>query len=124
VFGYECKGRVVNFDAATYEHLPGGIAAGRFVHRSVRGDALLEASVGGYHPEHAILRPPKPYSGIGTYSRATRRLTGSMAVQFPGLKIRLVGPRTVANLIDEAGLSERSPSEPLLGVLSRLGRDG
>jgi hypothetical protein len=113
VFGYERKGPVVNFDAATYEYLPGGIAAGRFVKRSVRGGALLEASAGGYHPEHALLRPPAPYSGIGTYSRATHRLTGSMAVQFPGLRIRLGGPRTVANLVDEAGLSERSPNEPL-----------
>ena len=113
VYGYQRKGPVVNFDAATYEYLPGGIAAGRFVKRSVPGGARLEASVGGYHPEHAILRPPKPYSGIGTYSRATHRLTGSMAVQFPGLKIRLGGTRTVANLVDEAGLPERSPNEPL-----------
>jgi hypothetical protein len=111
VFGYERKRPVVNFDAATFEWLPGGIAAGRFVHRSVPGGAHLEVSHGGYHPEHATLRPPKPYSGVGIYTRATHRLTGSVAVRFPGLKFRLGGTHTVANLLDEAGLPEKSPNE-------------
>jgi hypothetical protein len=111
VFRYER--RVVNFDAATYEYLPGGIAAGRSVFRSVPGVGHLEASHGGYHPEHATLHPPKPYSGVGTYTRATHRLTGSLAVQFPGLKLRLGSADTVANLVDEAGLSEKSPTEAL-----------
>jgi hypothetical protein len=103
VFRYEAKRPIVNFDAATYEWLPGGIATGRFAYRSVPGGAHLEASHGAYHPEHATLRPPKPYSGVGIYTRSTHRLTGSLAVQFPGLKLRLGGRDTVANLLDEAG---------------------
>lgn len=113
VFRYEGGRPVVNFDAGTYEWLPGGIATGRFVNRSVRGGAHLEASHGGYRPAHAILRPPRPYSGVGIYTLATHRLTGSFAVQFPGLKLRLGGPHTVADLTDEAGLPEKSPDEPL-----------
>ncbi len=113
-FGYERERRpIVNFDAATYEYLPGGIAAGRFVNRSVRGRAHLEASVGGYHPERATLRPPAPYSGVGTYRRATHRLTGTFSIGFPGLTLRFGGSHATANLVDEAGLSERSPNEPL-----------
>jgi hypothetical protein len=102
VYRYE-RNSSVNFDTTTYEWLPGGIAAGRAVFRSVPGRAHLQASHGGYHPEEATLRPPKPYSGIGTYSRATHRLTGSLAVQFPGLKLRLGSADTVADLVDEAG---------------------
>jgi hypothetical protein len=113
VFRYERERPVVNFDAATFEWLPGGIAAGRFVNRSVPGGARLEASRGGYHPERATLRPPKPYSGVGIYSRATHRITGSLAVRFPGLKLRLGGSHTVANLVDEAGLPEKSSNESL-----------
>jgi hypothetical protein len=111
VFRYERGSPVVNFDAGTYEWLPGRIATGRFVNRSVRGGAQLEASHGGYHPERATLRPPKPYSGVGVYSRATHRVTGSLAVRFPGLKLRLGSTDTVADLTDEAGLSEKSPTE-------------
>jgi hypothetical protein len=59
------------------------------------------------NPEDATPRPPKPFSGIGTYSRATHRLTGSLAVQFAGLKLRLGSADAVANLVDEAG-----PAEP------------
>lgn len=119
VFRYERGRPVVNFDAGTYEWLPGGIATGRFVNRSVRGGAHLEASHGGYHPEHPTLRPPSPYSGVGIYTRTTHRLTGSLAVQFPGLKLRLGGPHTVANLTDEAGLPEKSPDESLRPDLRR-----
>jgi hypothetical protein len=111
VFRYESKRPVVNFDAGTYEWLPGEIATGRFVNRSVPGGAHLEVSRGGYHPEHATLRPPQPYSGVGIYTRATHRLTGSLVVGFPGLKLRLGGVDTVANLLDEAGLPEKSPHE-------------
>ncbi|HEX3360186.1 MAG TPA: hypothetical protein VHS74_04250 [Solirubrobacterales bacterium] len=107
VFGYESKHPVVNFDAGAFEWLPGGIATGRFVNRSVRGVAHLEVSHGGYHPEHATLRPPRPFSGVGTYTRATHRLTGPFSVGFPGLKLRLGGLHTVTNLLDEAGRVRR-----------------
>jgi hypothetical protein len=107
VFGYERKRPVVNFDAATFEWLPGGIAAGRFVNRSVPGGAHLEVSHGGYHPEHATLRPPKPYSGVGTYTRATHRLTGTFSIGFPGLKLRFGSGVTVAELLDEHGRVRR-----------------
>lgn len=111
MFGYEQKHPVTNFDAVTFESLPGGIAVGRFVNRSVVGGDRLEASHGGYHPERATLRPPKPYSGVGIYSRATHRLTGSIAIHFPGLRTRLGSTDTVANLLDERGLPEKSPNE-------------
>jgi hypothetical protein len=111
VYLYGAKGGPrVNFDATTYEYLPGGIAASRSVFRSASGAAQLEASEGGYHPEEATLRPPNPFSGVGTYSHATRRLTGSLAVQFPGLRLRLGSADTVADLIDEAGLPEKTTS--------------
>ncbi len=119
VFSYERKRPVVNFDAGTFEWLPGGIATGRFVNRSVGGGAHLEVSHGGYHPEHATLRPPRPYSGVGIYTRATHRLTGSLAVEFPGLTLRLGGSRTVANLLDEARLSEKSSTESSAPYLRR-----
>jgi hypothetical protein len=107
VFEYERKRPVVNFDAGTFEWLPGGIAAGRFVNRSVPGGGHLEVIHGGYHPEHATLRPPGPFSGVGTYARATHRLTGTFSIGFPGLKLRFGGVHTVANLIDEAGRARR-----------------
>jgi hypothetical protein len=106
VFDYERKRPVVNFDAATFEWLPGGIATGRLVHRSVHG-AHLEVSRGGYHPEHATLRPPRPFSGVGTYTRATHRLTGSFSIGFPGLKLRFGSADTVASLVDEDGRVRR-----------------
>jgi hypothetical protein len=102
VFGYERKRPAINFDAGTFEWLPGGIATGRFVNRSVLGGAHLEVSQGGYHPEHAALRPPKPFSGVGTYERATHRLTGTFSIGFPGLKLRFGSAGTVAGL-DEHG---------------------
>jgi hypothetical protein len=111
VFGYAPNRPVVNFDAATFEWLPGVIAVGRFVNRSVRTGAHLEVSPGGYHPEHATLRPPPPFSGVGTYTRATHRLTGTLAIGFPGLKLRVGGRHTVANLLDEDALREKSPNE-------------
>jgi hypothetical protein len=107
VFGYEREPPAVNFDAATFEWLPGAIAVGRFVNRSVRGGALLEVSHGGYHPDHATLRPPRPFSGVGTYTRATHRLTGTFSIGFPGLKLRVGGADTVTNLLDEAGRVRR-----------------
>jgi hypothetical protein len=107
------KGGTVDSDATDFEWLPGEIATSRFVARSAHGDARLTASEGGYHPEHAALRPPSPFSGSGVYSRRTHRLTGSLAVEFPGLKLRIGGADTVANLRDEAGLPEKSPSEHL-----------
>ena len=112
VFGYERPhAHGVNFDATTFERLAGGIVASRTVDRSVPIGDRLVASRGGYHPKRAVLRPPAPFSGVGTYSRSTHRLTGSLAVQFPGLRYRLAGNDTVADLIDEARISEKKPSE-------------
>jgi hypothetical protein len=107
VFGYGPNRPAVNFDAGTFEWLPGAIATGRFVNRSVRTGAHLEVSQGGYHPDHATLRPPSPFSGVGTYTRATHRLTGTFSVGFPGLKLRFGSGVTVAELLDEEG---RRPS--------------
>jgi hypothetical protein len=107
VFGYGPNRPAVNFDAGTFEWLPGAIATGRFVNRSVRTGAHLEVSQGGYHPDHATLRPPSPFSGVGTYTRATHRLTGTFSIGFPGLKLRFGSGVTVAELLDEEG---RRPS--------------
>jgi hypothetical protein len=107
IFGYERKRPAINFDAGTFEWLPGGIATGRFVNRSVRGGAHLEVSQGGYHPDHATLRPPSPFSGVGTYERATHRLTGNFSIGFPGLKLRFGSGVTVAELLDEHGRVRR-----------------
>jgi len=49
----------------------------------------------------------------------THRLTGSLVVGFPGLKLRLGGAHTVANLLDEAGLPEKSPHESFAPELRR-----
>jgi hypothetical protein len=110
-FRYEAERPLVHFDAATFEYLPNEIAVGRFINRAVRGGAHFEASHGGYHPETATLRPPEPYSGVGAYNRSTHRLTGALAVQFPGLRLRLGGTHTVANLVDEARLPEKKATE-------------
>jgi hypothetical protein len=110
-FRYEADRPTVDFDASTFEYLSNEIAAGRFVNRAVRGGAHFEASHGGYHPENAVLRPPAPFSGVGVYSRATHRLTGALAVRFPGLRLRLGSAHMVADLVDENGLPEKKPSE-------------
>lgn len=112
VFSYE-RPHVhgIDLDATTYERLADGIVAGRTIRRAVPlGHQLMVAS-GSRRPRRAVLRPPAPFSGVGFYSRGTHRLTGSLAVQFPGLRYRLAGSDTVANLVDEAGLPEKKPSE-------------
>jgi hypothetical protein len=107
IFGYAPNRPAVNFDAGTFEWMPGAIATGRFVNRSVRTGAHLEVSQGGYHPDHATLRPPSPFSGVGTYKRATHRLTGTFSIGFPGLKLRFGSADTEAELIDEHGRVRR-----------------
>jgi hypothetical protein len=111
VVGYESSPRIADFDAGVYEWLPGGIAASRSVNRHVHRGRRLEVSQDGYHPQHATLRPPSPFSGSAHYSRGTHRLTGTLAVRFPGLKLRVASLHTSANLVDEAGLREKSPTE-------------
>jgi hypothetical protein len=107
IFGYAPNRPAVNFDAGTFEWLPGAIATGRFVNRSVRTGAHLEVSQGGYHPDHATIRPPSPFSGVGTYTRAAHRLTGTFSIGFPGLKLRFGSGVTVAELLDERGRVRR-----------------
>jgi hypothetical protein len=105
---YEGKRPVVEFDAGVYETLPGGIDVSRAVDRSVRRGSRFQASQGDFRAKRATLHPPPPFSGIGRYSRATHRLRGTIAVRFPGLKLRLGGADTIAELIDEYAPPEKS----------------
>jgi hypothetical protein len=45
------------------------------------------------------------------FPAGAHRLTGTLAVRFPGLKLRVASLHTSANLVDEAGLPEKSPTE-------------
>jgi hypothetical protein len=105
---FEGKKPIVDFDAGVYETLPGGIDVSRAVDRSVRRGSRLQASQGDFRVRRATLRPPPPFSGVGRYSLATRRLKGTIAVEFPGLKLRLGSDETVAELVDEYAPPEKS----------------
>jgi hypothetical protein len=109
---YEGKKPAVDFDAGVYETLPGGIDVSRAVDRSVRRGSRFQASQGAFRVKRATLHPPPPFSGVGRYSRATHRLRGTIAVRLPGLKLRLGGADTAAELIDEYAPPEKSTAEP------------
>ncbi len=109
---FEGKMPIVDFDAGVYETLPGGIDVSRAVDRSVRRGSRFQASQGDFRVKRATLRPPTPFSGVGRYSLATRRLKGTIAVRFPGLKLRLGSGDTVAELVDEYSPPEKSTAGP------------
>jgi hypothetical protein len=56
---------------------------------------------GGKHPAYIAFRPPKPFFGVGRYSRRTHRLTGSLGANLLGLRTRLASHPLVAVLEDE-----------------------
>jgi hypothetical protein len=63
----------------------------------VGGKRAFLSSKAGERPAHAILKPPKPFSGTGTFAEnapLSNSWRGSIAAWLPGAgKIRLAGPR-------------------------------
>jgi hypothetical protein len=61
----------------------------------------LLTSLPGVHPATATLDPPAPFYGSGSYlesSTPTRKWSGSLGVNLPGLKLPLTGPEFHARL--------------------------
>jgi hypothetical protein len=59
------------------------------------GRGTLLTSLPGVHPATATLDPPAPFSGRAGYQEnasGSRRWTGNLAVEFPGLRLPLTGP--------------------------------
>lgn len=65
------------------------------------GRGTLLTSLPGVHPATATLDPPAPFFGQADYREeavASRRWTGDLGVEFPGLRLPLAGPGFHARL--------------------------
>jgi hypothetical protein len=99
----------VELVAIDREWLPGEVATERWVKKGnaslkktvALGPAASERAGGAAGPESAIFTPPAPFFGKGTYRRSTGKLTGSLGVNFLGLKLRLTPSPLAADLVDE-----------------------
>lgn len=90
------------FVAVDREWLPGEVAVQRWVNRlGVQPAKTVEIGPGGDHPATVVFRPPAPFFGTGRYDRTSHTLTGSLGVNFLGLRLRLARPPLVALLEDE-----------------------
>jgi hypothetical protein len=94
-----------NFTARGLEWLPGNVAAVRTIEVVGAAGAEFKFSSKAEHPGWATVRPPGPFSGRATYrkvatirSPASGKLTGSLAVDIFGVKVRLAGARAKALL--------------------------
>jgi hypothetical protein len=101
--------RVSDFEARTFEWLPGGIAVVRTIEVEGAPQSAFKVSSTSEHPKWAKLRPPAPFSGSGVYrnlgsirSPYSGRLRGSLSVDLFGVKVRLAGPRVKAGLANLA----------------------
>jgi hypothetical protein len=78
------------------------IAVERWVSRQkVSFAGTVTLGPGSEHPANITFRPPKPFFGVGRYSRRSHRLTGSLGATFLGLRARLAPHPLVAALSDE-----------------------
>lgn len=84
------------FKAATLEWLPGEIAATRWAEVWRVAVETFTLTPPEEHPASAAVRPPAPFSGEATYSRASHHLEGDLSVSFPGLKLPLASPTSKA----------------------------
>jgi hypothetical protein len=84
------------------EWLSGEVAVERWATRQRLPFArTVELGPGGKHPAHIDFRPPKPFFGVGHYSRGSHHLTGSLGANFLGLRARLTVRPLIAVLEDE-----------------------
>jgi hypothetical protein len=81
-----------SFKAATLEWLPGEIAAMRWAEVWRVAVETFTVTPPEEHPASAVVRPPAPFSGEATYSRASHSLEGNLRVAFPGLELPLASP--------------------------------
>jgi hypothetical protein len=98
------KGRPnhIEFNAVDREWLHGDIATERWV--KVAPASLSKAVRFGLdagEATSATFTPPAPFFGKGVYRRSTEQLTGSLGVNFAGLKLRLTPSPLPATLEDE-----------------------
>jgi hypothetical protein len=98
----------IQFVGIDREWLRGEVATERWVKKvaalrneklSLGPDSTEPASSNG--PANATFTPPAPFFGKGTYRRSTGKLTGSLGVNFPGLKLHLTPSPLMAALVDE-----------------------
>jgi hypothetical protein len=94
-----------NFAARGLEWLAGNVAAIRTIEVAGAAGSEFKSSSKAEHPRWATVRPPGPFSGRATYrkvatirSPASGKLTGSLAVDIFGVKVRLAGARAKALL--------------------------
>jgi hypothetical protein len=83
------------------EWLPGEIATQRWVKRYASFDKVMDFAQDDDEPSRVTVAPPAPFSGRATYLKRTGKVTGSLGVHFPGLKVRLARPPAEAIFEDE-----------------------
>jgi hypothetical protein len=86
------------FKAATLEWLPGEIAAVRWAEVFRVAVETFIVTPPERRPATAAVRPPAPFEGEATYSRASHHLEGDLSVSFPGLKLPLASPTSEAGI--------------------------
>lgn len=96
---YEDHGTLIAIDT---EWVNGEIATQRWVKRFSKSfEATVHFAQDDDEPSRVTVTPPAPFFGRGTYLRRTGKLTGSLGVHFPGLKVRLAHPPAEAIFEDE-----------------------
>jgi hypothetical protein len=83
------------------EWLPGEIATQRWVKAYASFEKVMHFAQDDDEPSRVTVTPPAPFSGRATYLKRTGKVTGSLAVRFPGLKVRLARPPAEAIFEDE-----------------------
>jgi hypothetical protein len=96
------RGLRVSMIAVDREWLPGEVATQRWVSRwGVPYANALTIGPGGDHPTVVTFHPSAPFFGTAVYRRASHSLSGSLGVNFPGLRMQLARPPLPAALEDE-----------------------
>jgi hypothetical protein len=101
------RGTASTFKAQTFEWLHHEVAVARTLEVSRAPGEDFKVSSKAERPKSATLRPPAPFSGGAHFERAgsirspaSGKLTGSLAVDIYGVKVRLAGGRVKASLFN------------------------
>jgi hypothetical protein len=94
------------FAVETLEWLPGRVAVRRDLEVVPAPGTTFEVSSKAEHPKSATVKPPAPFSGSAVYRRMGSirsprgKLTGSLAADIWGVKVRLAGAKAKSFLIN------------------------
>jgi hypothetical protein len=112
------RGPGAEVEAGAFEYL-GRTPVGRIVQNLETPPGSLLTTLPGEHPATATVKPGAPFSGEASYLAASptdHKWTGTLVVQFPGLRVPLTGPDffstlcVISSLVKPLGCEFQEPS--------------